>query len=80
MLARNSSLLLVSCVPVIASCASSGGAHPDPVVPAEKPPMEAMLIPSGPPETRREDIVETLHGREVRDPYRWIEDGASPEV
>jgi prolyl oligopeptidase len=25
------------------------------------------------PETRREDVVETLHGREVADPYRWLE-------
>lgn len=32
------------------------------------------------PTTRREDIVETLQGIEVRDPYRWLEDEKSPEV
>src|SRR5687767_9704647 len=32
------------------------------------------------PPTRREDIVDTLHGVEVRDPYRWLEDEHSPEV
>lgn len=32
------------------------------------------------PETRREDYMETLHGVEVADPYRWLEDGTSPEV
>ena len=37
-----------------------------------------MLIP--PPPTRREAVVELLHGREVPDPYRWLEDGDSPEV
>lgn len=32
------------------------------------------------PDTRREDIVEELAGRKVADPYRWLEDEASPEV
>jgi prolyl oligopeptidase len=34
----------------------------------------------GPPPTRREDFRETLHGVEVADPYRWLEDGASAET
>lgn len=32
------------------------------------------------PDTRRDDIVETLHGREIADPYRWLEDPDAPEV
>lgn len=34
----------------------------------------------GRPETRREDVVETIHGTKVSDPYRWLERGADPEV
>jgi prolyl oligopeptidase len=32
------------------------------------------------PETRRDGTVEQLHGQEVADPYRWLEDPDSPET
>ena len=32
------------------------------------------------PATRTEAIVDTLHGKTVADPYRWLEDEHSPEV
>ena len=32
------------------------------------------------PKTRKEDVVETIHGHEIKDPFRWLEDGKSPEV
>jgi len=32
------------------------------------------------PPTRRDDLVEVLHGHEVADPYRWLEDAEAPEV
>jgi prolyl oligopeptidase len=35
---------------------------------------------AGPPETRRENVVEFLHGVEITDPYRWLEDQNAPEV
>jgi prolyl oligopeptidase len=35
--------------------------------------------PSYPP-TRTEKVADTLHGVAVPDPYRWLEDGGSPEV
>jgi prolyl oligopeptidase len=33
-----------------------------------------------PPEARRDDLVEDLHGAAVADPYRWLEDVADPAV
>jgi prolyl oligopeptidase len=35
---------------------------------------------NGPPKTRTDDIKETLHGVEVADPYRWLEDQESAET
>ena len=32
------------------------------------------------PATRREEVVDHLHGRAVADPYRWLEDAGDPEV
>lgn len=32
------------------------------------------------PQTRADDVVETLHGVKVHDPYRWLENAANPEV
>ena len=32
------------------------------------------------PETRRDDIVDTVHGVSIPDPYRWLEDASKPEV
>ncbi|MEW6473596.1 MAG: prolyl oligopeptidase family serine peptidase [Actinomycetota bacterium] len=43
------------------------------------PGSSAADRPAYPP-TRVADVVENLHGTEVHDPYRWLEDGASPEV
>jgi prolyl oligopeptidase len=32
------------------------------------------------PPTRRDDVVELLHGDRIPDPYRWLEDGEGPET
>ena len=35
---------------------------------------------SAPPATRVENVTETLHGVEITDPYRWLEDQEAPET
>jgi prolyl oligopeptidase len=40
----------------------------------------AADAPPAPPATRVENVTETLHGVEIVDPYRWLEDQKSPET
>ena len=60
-------LLVVACLPILA-CATMNGT-PAPAAP-----------PRDHPETRREDVVESLHGVRIADPYRWLEDASRPDV
>src|SRR5262245_47238156 len=69
-----------------ASCGAGGPAPPEPPVQTSAPASAAPIIveqssmKSLPVATRREDVVETLHGERVADPYRWLEQNGSPEL
>jgi prolyl oligopeptidase len=41
-----------------------------------RPPSRPLNYPPSPPEP----VVEILHGHEIIDPYRWLEDDAAPET
>ncbi|HSR99942.1 MAG TPA: hypothetical protein VLM79_22965, partial [Kofleriaceae bacterium] len=69
----------------LAAC--GGGAPPPqpPTLPAEAAhDTPAPAPPAAPardyPASRRADVAETLHGVEIHDPYRWLEDATQPEV
>ncbi len=85
------SLLLVGLVGVVGvACVTGCGgsdatpAHPaSPLPPPGPPAVPAAASPGARfdyPPTRREAVSETLFGTRVDDPYRWLEDGSSPEV
>ncbi len=73
--------LLVPALMSLAACASQKEAAREELpaaasaapVPEESPRMSH-------PATRAESIVDTLHGVQVADPYRWLEDEKAPEV
>ena len=56
------------CVTIVATAALSACA-------AEEPGVNVPL-----PLTQRHEVVETLHGVEIKDPYRWLEDQEAPET
>jgi hypothetical protein len=35
---------------------------------------------NGPPKVKAESIEGTIHGHKISDPYRWLENSASPET
>lgn len=71
------------------SCQQSVQSSATPTVPgaASAPPTASAGQPPagddggiGYPATRAEDVRDVVHGTEVRDPYRWLEDSRSAEV
>lgn len=40
----------------------------------------ALLKPSAPPKAKSETVADDYHGRQITDPYRWLEDSAAPET
>lgn len=75
---RIKGILILTAMWLFASCAG-----PASQTERQKPPTTQNSTAEHPlsyPETRRQDLVETLHGVEVADPYRWLEDVEDPEV
>ncbi len=55
-------------------------ASPAPAAPAPPPPLTMPTLPLTYPTARTVDVSDTYFGVKVADPYRWLEDGQSPEV
>jgi prolyl oligopeptidase len=81
--------LLLTALMSLVSCASPKEATREAASPAPEstpaPIVAAKHSEGGPrmpsyPATRSEPIVDTLHGVQVADPYRWLEEEKAPEV
>lgn len=66
----------------LAATAACAGPRPATVPPPAGETELTHAMPTHPiyPATRREDVKEVLHGVELVDSYRWLEDEKSPEV
>jgi prolyl oligopeptidase len=72
------SLLLVACT---GHTMKDGSASPTPEPTDAAKPAPAKAVAATPyPKTRRDAVVDDLHGTKVADPYRWLENVDAPDV
>jgi prolyl oligopeptidase len=84
-------LWIILTATVVAACGGGNGTGGTsvPVEPTSMQQPPPVIDPGPPvaarpkrawPDTRREEIADTIHGVTVADPYRWLEDEKKPEV
>jgi len=73
------SFLRLSLLPALPALLAAGLLLPMGCSPGGETPQVKVEVPP-PPETRSEDVVDVLHGVEVPDPYRWLEDQEAQET
>jgi prolyl oligopeptidase len=72
--------ILGAVVPVLAIAAMAEQPPAKPEGQAAKPAGRVERPAAGPPATRRQEVVDTIHGVAVADPYRWLEESDNAEV
>jgi prolyl oligopeptidase len=80
---RKLALLLALAASVLSSGCGAGRAAKNHTTgaPMTSTPTGSVAYPTEPyPKTRRDDVRESVHGVEILDSYRWLEDGKAEEV
>lgn len=87
MFARIALAIATTCFGVVSACSAPAPLPPEspPVVRTRASVAPVIVERSSVPllpfvQTRRQDLVEELHGVRVADPYRWLESSDDPEV
>ncbi|HVE84949.1 MAG TPA: prolyl oligopeptidase family serine peptidase [Myxococcales bacterium] len=75
---RTLAAALLALAALVAACTTTGSTKPTP--PPAAPDAGTAKPPVVLPQSRKEEVVDTINGQQVADPFRWLENDKAQEV